>query len=1439
MNRLLRLLRRYRGDLFAILALFILPLLWFAPVLFPALTGRTLLPYDNLYAFEPWRSLQPNLIPHNELLSDLVLENAVWKLHIRRTLADGQLPLWNPQIFTGLPFLAAGQASVFYPLSVLFYVLPLGAAYAWFTALQIGLAGVNMYVLGRVLRLQRPAALLSGAVFMFSGFLIVSVVFTMFIAAAVWLPLILAIVEVIVRKQEEKGVASYSPIPYVALGAAAIGLTALAGHPELIYYTMLVTGAYSLVRLPAAWRAIRRAATPGASRAVSPFWRVAMLGAWLLVMAVLGVALGAIQLIPLLELLPHNFRAGSATLEQVTGWAWRPSRQVLSFWLPDVFGNPSHHRWIDLWTRQWTPATTNALGEPAHTIFWGIKNYVEGGNYLSIAAWLLAAVAVLSGLLRRLRPRLSGGQAETARKVDVPRPVHLWFFAALAPISLLFAFGTPLYALLFYGLPGWNQLHSPFRWVFPFTVSMALLAGMGLHELLALAAGSIDGRGRDWPRRLARAVVALIGLAGFAALALVALSLLRAEPFIALGQRLVDGSDLAQMAFRDGRMFWSYQAMNLARFGLFALFSAGPAWMLLRRGTAPTAGRLWAAALIVVVIADLFVAHGRFNPAADVALSPLNPDAQPPVVRFLNEREARTDGEIVPWRFTTFNAPGEKTFNANAGMYYGWHDVRGYDSIIPGQYAALMGRIAPQDNELLYNRIAPLYAQQGGDVYAVLDNPLLDLLNVKYILTEHTIPNPHWQEVYRGEAVGVYENRDVTPRVFVAPEARVVPAAEQPLAATNLHRVVFLEETPADAHALVPAGPQVAEARISRYTANDVFVDVNLGDRGWLVLGDAYFPGWKAFVRPFGADEGQERELTIYRANSAFRSVYLPQAGQWTVRFVYSPMSFKLGLYLSFLAGMTLLLLGLYWAWGRFYRPDSAAGDVRTVAKNSLVPMSLNLLNKAVDFAFAMLYVRILGPEGTGSYAFVVAFYGFFEIVSRYGLGTLLTRDVAADKNRTSRYLTNVLGLRTLLWLASLPLMALAAFGFWGVGRVDFLDASGIGSQELLAIGIFAVAMLFANWSDAFSSMFMAFEKMEYPAGLANAVALLKVTLGALVLLLGWGFVGLAGVSLFVNIVAMTWLFLLMRSTLFRPEWRWDWPLQQWMLRTSGPLMLNHLLATIFWRIDVWILRPLVGAASVGLYSVGLKYLDGLNIIPSVFTMAVFPLMSRYAERERESLHRAYLIAVRLLLMVSLPIAAAVTFLAGPLVWLVGGAQYLDVPLTVRLLGQTFTIQGGSDLALQIIIWSIPIGFVNSVTQYVLIAVDQQHFLTRAFLLGVTFNIVGNLIFIPQFGYAGAAVVTVLSEFSLLFPFYYSVRRHVGTAPWLRIAAPLVGALALMMAAIALVQRMGVNVWLAVAAGVVVYLLALAPLGAFRGDDMALLLKALPLGPLKRVAART
>ncbi|MCB9116391.1 MAG: flippase [Caldilineaceae bacterium] len=949
----------------------------------------------------------------------------------------------------------------------------------------------------------------------------------------------------------------------------------------------------------------------------------------------------------------------------------------------------------------------------------------------------------------------------------------------------------------------------------------------------------------------------MLAFAGLAALLAVLASLFAPAPFVAFGQRIVDGSDLAQMAFDGGRMFWSYQAANLAHFGVMSLLAGMLVWWGTRgegkRGRggegestisnrqspiSQTPNRLIALSLISLTVLDLFLAHGTFNPASDPALAPLSEQGVPPAVRFINEREggdATHPGATgQPWRFTTFNVPGEKTFNANVGMYYGWHDVRGYDSIIPRQYVDFMNRIQPQENELLYNRIAPIYAQQGGDVYAALDNPLLDLLNVKYLLSEHAVPNPTWQEIYADDALRVYENREVMPRALIVPEARVVPTEEQPLTTADLRSIVFIEEQPGDAAALVPASPQLREARISRYTANDVFVDVNLSDRGWLLLGDAYFPGWKAYIRPFGADESQETELTIYRANSAFRAVYLPDDGQWTVRFVYSPMSFKVGLYVSFLAMMTLLMLLLYWLWGRYYRPEIEEHDVKRVAKNSLVPMGLSLFNKAIDFAFAMLYVRLLGPAGTGEWYFVVAIYGFFEIISRYGLGTLMTRDVAADRNQSSRYLTNVLSLRTLLWAICVPLMGLVVFGYWTVGNI-WPNLQAINAQEVQALMLLALAMLFANYADALSSMFMAFEKMEYPAGLTNGVALLKVALGAAVLLLGWGYVGLAAVSLFVNILQVIWLNVLLRSTLFKPQWKWDWPLQRWMFGVSGPLMINHLLATIFWRIDIWILRPLSGAAAVGLYSIGLKYLDGLNIIPSMFTMAIFPLMSRFARDASGNLHRSYIISLRLLTILSLPIAMAVTFLATPLVFLVGGAQYLNIPGEFHVFGQTIPYMGGADLAFQVIIWSIPIGFVNSVTQYVLIAVNQQHTLTRTFILGVVFNVVGNLILIPSFGYVGAAAATIMSEVALLIPFYLIVRRHVGTVPWLRVfAAPVISVAAMGIITFALV-RLGVNAWLAVSVGLAVYAVMLVITGAFRGDDMQQVLRALPVGPLKRL----
>ncbi|MGQ9766632.1 MAG: oligosaccharide flippase family protein [Anaerolineae bacterium] len=1401
--------------------LLMLPLLWFAP---QALGGRTLLPADNLFAFEPWRSFgdeQGVVRPYNSLISDLILENYAWKSFILEALRAGDLAgvLWNPRLFAGMPFLAAGQHSGLYPLSILFYILPLWRAYGTFTWLQLGLAAINMYVFARVLGLRRPAAVFSAVVFAFSGFFIVSVNFTMIIAAAAWLPLILAMIEIVVQKQLRVGRGAYSPMPYMAAGALFLGVSILAGHVEITYYNLLVSGFYAAWRLITLWRELGD-------------WRPAFrLGGWLLLMVALGLGLGAVQFIPLYELVTQSFREGSASLQQVREWAW-PSRQIITFLLPDAFGNPTHHSYFDIWRRVWTPVTQNALGEPLRTIDWGVKNYVEGGNYLGIPTLLLAMVAVFGQRGRRAEGYI---RASAPEHRSSPAP-----FAVLAVLSLLFAFGTPLYAILYYGLPGYSQLHSAFRWVFPYTLSMAVLAGYGLNLLIVNGERRSSEAANDGIHDTPYAIRILGGLsliAGAGALAAVLLSVFVPGPFVALGERLLTASDLArQYGYADGAMAWSHQAVGLARFGLIALLAGGAlAWgggqrietdkrMEADERMGSLRGWFYLSIrchpLLLVLVLDLWLFGHAFNPATDPKLL----DFTPPVIQFLKGRQ---DTE-QPWRLTSFDAPGEKVLNANSAMPHGLEDVRGYDSIIPKQYVAYMERIQRQD-DLLYNRIAPIYTQMDGQPnYDALDSPLLDLLGVKYVVTTHTIPNPGYELVYDAE-VKVYENKRAFPRVFVVPKA--IAATDQAQALDLLQtvdpaQVVVIEGITAE-ELPPPASPQLREARISQRRNREVFVDVNISDRGWLVFTDNYFSGWKAYLRQFGATgeginatgESIEQQLTLYRADGTFRAVYLPEAGQWTVRFVYSPRSFLLGLYTSFLATVTLLLLAGWWAWGRYYRgPRSEMG---TVAKNSAVQVAMSLLNKAIDFAFAMLRLRVLSPVGEGSYVFAIAFYGIFEILTRFGLGTLVTRDVAIDRSRARAYLANTFLLRTGLWFLSLPIMAIVALFY----RVALNQLTG---EEAQAIVLFALALLFANFSDAITAIFNAFEKMEHPASIATAIATAKVALGALVLLppFDLGFVGLAGVSLVMNIVQMAWLWVTLRSKVFVKErgsgeaegqrgrglslnrslslnLNLDLSLQRYMLRESGPLMINNLLATVFWRISQFVLRGATNPAALGIFSAGIKWLDGLNVIPAYFTLAIFPLLSRYAHAGKGTLARSYRLAVQLLFMTALPVAVFFTFAATPLIRILGGAAYLP----------------DSAVALRIMIWSIPIGFINSVTQYVLIAVNQQRFLTRAFIIGVAFTTLANLIFIPRFGYVAAAVILIPAELSLFIPFTIAVHRHVAAIPWPKLLAPPLLAAGLDVASTWSALEMGMPPALALTIGFAVYLVAIVVLGVARSEE--------------------
>ena len=1278
-----------------------------------------MLPLDNLYQWAPWSAYAAEFgltQPHNPLISDLIIQNYAWKQFVQETVLAGDIPLWNPNLFAGVPFLAAGQHGAYYPFSVLFLILPLAKAYGWYTVSQIWLAGALMYVYGRILNLRRSSAFIAGLVFQGGAYLVISAaVFPMISGAVVWLPLLLGCVEKVMSQSDRfanskqysvnSGQSGGTTFLWIGLGAVALGCQILAGHIEFTIYTLLVMAAY------AAWRLISQVwslrTTHYALRsALRPFFS-------LTAVVLLGLLLGAVQLLPLYELGQVNFRESASSYEEVVDFAFKP-RRVLALALPNFFGNPTHHSYTDVFSGEDVPLSQNYYGDPKTNTEWGIKNFVEGAIYLGILPLFLAVLGFIGGW--RKRRALVG------------------FFAMLSLFSLAFIFGTPLYALLYYGLPFVNQLHTPFRWVFPLSLAVAVLAGFGVESLenwrknldakAQRRKGLKEERSSFAPssalRSLRQKLLFVPSVAGVLLLVGLGLSYTaygRIQPII---DRLFLGLAGAPSAFADATAFYSYTFWQLLTLGLL-LLGVGFVFGLSKRGGKRP---YWIIAATFLIILDVFLANRGFNASNDPALL----DFKPEMVQWLEAQPGH-------WRLTSFAPNGDKPFNANSGWLFNLPDVRGYDSIIPKQYTDYMAAIEPQ-NELPFNRVQPIVNWES------LNSPLLDALGVKYVITSEMIALPKFTEVWQGERVRIYENTAVAPRAYTLPTDTAV-TVDNALKAITTHYdprqyvVMNVEDCKLCSERGVsgfdsPIGNNYAEAKIISYSNREVIVETAVSEPTWLILNDSYFPGWKAFVRPLSNTNAEEREVAISRVNGNFRGVWLWDAEQVQVRFRYSPTSFQLGALGSFMAGIILLFSAIVWGWRRFYQPDETQSASRSIAKNSLAPIALNLFNKFIDFGFAAFYLRLLGPAGSGSFQTAIVTAGIFDIISNFGLNILLIRDVASDRDKAPSYLLNTTVLRLGAGLiASLPVIAII-----GVTNLS-PQATPLTQPEILATALIMVGMVFSGMSQGVTGLFYVHEEAEVPNAMTTVTTILKVGFGVTALLLGFGFVGLAAVSILTNIITLALLTAIaLRRYTLRGPWRLDWQLQRQMLRAGFPLMLIHLLQTVFISIDTYLLRVLLdnGQEVAGWYSSAYKWFNALQIVPSFFTLALFPIISRRIGESIDAARQMYGMSLKLMLLLALPVAAITHYLAVPLVQIVAGEEFLPA----------------GAIALQIVIWSIPLGWLNSVTNYVLISLGLESKQPRAFTIAVLFNIIANLIFIPRFSYVAAGVTTILSELVLL-----------------------------------------------------------------------------------------
>ncbi|HMY75767.1 MAG TPA: hypothetical protein PLQ88_28355, partial [Blastocatellia bacterium] len=247
-----------------------------------------------------------------------------------RMAAEGNLPLWNPYTFGGMPLLATIQVGALYPLNWLFAVFPAGAASKISLLASFYLALIGVYLYARSIAVNRVGALAAGIIFAFGGFMIAHIEPTNIIATAVWLPWILLAIE---RLRQEL------TWRWMALTTLFPALQIIAGHPQPTIYSFLVIAAYSAFSL-ARVEAGKRLRFAGA----------------LALIAVCGLLLSAPQWLPAMELQRQGERA-QISYEIFSAFAM-PPRRLLTLIFPFFFGGyalpPYQIRfWDSWWETKW------------------------------------------------------------------------------------------------------------------------------------------------------------------------------------------------------------------------------------------------------------------------------------------------------------------------------------------------------------------------------------------------------------------------------------------------------------------------------------------------------------------------------------------------------------------------------------------------------------------------------------------------------------------------------------------------------------------------------------------------------------------------------------------------------------------------------------------------------------------------------------------------------------------------------------------------------------------------------------------------------------------------------------------------------------------------------------------------------------------------------
>lgn len=422
----------------------------------------------------------------------------------------------------------------------------------------------------------------------------------------------------------------------------------------------------------------------------------------------------------------------------------------------------------------------------------------------------------------------------------------------------------------------------------------------------------------------------------------------------------------------------------------------------------------------------------------------------------------------------------------------------------------------------------------------------------------------------------------------------------------------------------------------------------------------------------------------------------------------------------------------------------------RRILSNTFI-QTLGKVLTAILSVVTIKYVTSLelNPQYAGvssDYKLIYTYLSFFGIIADFGLFTIAVREFAHGKKEPSYILGNIFGMRFVsIFLA----MALAC------GVVFLIQDPNYPIEVKVGVIIAAVTTALTMLASTITSVLQEKLKMSFPT---IALILGKIVMTGYIVwvvmnysIVPQAFYQLLWAGVFGSLLTFIVTYIYTYQTI---PFRFMCDMSYWkdIFKRSLPYGIAIILGTIYFKVDILILSFLRDKSEIAIYGYPASVSELILIIPIYFMNSVLPTLTRVIDQKSEKIQPVISLSMYFLLSLAVLICFGGMVLARP---------FIELIMNEKFLSDYSAGFYGSDLALQIIFVAFLFSFVTNLFSYILITLEKQKRLLYINLYAVIFNIITNIIFIPYFGFIACGVITVISQFLVLWLTYKECKKNI------------------------------------------------------------------------------